>query len=135
MRMQSRAQYLAFAANVRRLTDSLIALAERDEKTQDLETGLKQVLNSLEHINMPTPVKSLKERGPFDRYENVITLNETLKVIDKEKLIEKLNNVLNADSTQTRRESALTAISFFDALESRALYHYSHPPATRRIAK
>jgi hypothetical protein len=83
MRVQSRARYLAFAANVRRLTDSLIVLAERDERTRNLEVGLRQVLNSLNSVNKPTPVKTLKDRGPFDRYENVITLNEILRVTDK----------------------------------------------------
>jgi hypothetical protein len=134
MRMQSRSRYLAFATSVRRLTDSLITLAERDERTLDLEVRLKQVLTSLEHINKPTPVKSLKDRGPFERYENVITLNEVLKATDKDDLIQKLNRVLNSDTKQTRRESALTAIRFFDALESRALYHYNHPPIAKRVA-
>jgi hypothetical protein len=125
---------LAFAANVRRLTDSLIVLAERDERTRNLEVGLRQVLNSLNSVNKPTPVKTLKDRGPFDRYENVITLNEILRVTDKKDLIEKLNSVLNSNTRQGRRNSALIAIQFFDALESRALYHYNHPPITKRVA-
>jgi hypothetical protein len=135
MRMQSRARYLAFAASVRKLTDSLIAVAERDERAPDLEVRLKQVLTSLEHIDKPTPVKSLKDRGPFDRYENVITLNEIWKkTADKNDLIEKLNSILSAQTKRKRRDSALKAIRFFDALESRALYHYNHPPNAKRLA-
>jgi hypothetical protein len=41
--------------------------------------------------------------------------------------------VIKSNTEEERKSSALEAIGFFDALESRALYHYNHPSPTQRL--
>lgn len=133
MRAESRARYLIFALRIRKLTDALIALVEEGKETPDLDKRLKEVLASLESVGERTSVKSLRERGSFGHYENVVTIDEVVRAQDKTMLIQKLNAVISAHTDRERRSSALNAISFFDALESRALYHYNHPSPTQRL--
>lgn len=134
MGTESRGRYLIFALRIRKLTDALIALVEEGRATPDLDEPLKEVLASLEGAGQPTSVQSLRQRGSFGHYENVVTMDEVMKAKDKTVLIQKLNNVIKSNTEEERRSSALDAISFFDALESRALYHYNHPSPTQRLA-
>jgi hypothetical protein len=133
MGSESRARYLIFALRIRKLTDALIALVEEGKATPDLDKPLKEVLASLEGAGQRTSVQSLRQRGSFGHYENVVTIDEVVKAQDKAALIDKLNIVINSDTEAERRSSALDAIGFFDALESRALYHYNHPSPTQRL--
>jgi ERCC4-type nuclease len=125
---------LGFALKVRKLTDSLIVLVEQGKKTPQLNDSLTEVLASIQGAGERTSVKSLRDRGAFGHYENVVTMNEVVSATDKGDLIKKLQDVLSSETEQERNKSAVEAIQFFDALERRALYHYSHPPVRRRTA-
>ena len=57
----------------------------------------------------------------------MLTMSEVVRAQNKTELIDKLNRVIKSKKVNERRQSALDAIDFFDALESRALYHYNHP--------
>lgn len=133
MGTESRGRYLLFALRIRKLTDALIALVEEGTATLDLDAPLKEVLVSLEGTGEPTSVQSLRERGPFGHYENVVTMDEVVKAQDKDILIQKLNSVMTSQTEEEKKTSALEAIGFFDALESRALYHYNHASPTQRL--
>lgn len=134
MRSDPRSRYLVFALKIRKLNDALIALVDEGQRSPELEALIKEVLVSLETAGGPTSVKSLKHRGPFAHYENVRTLREVIQPIDREQLVAKLNSVISAQSQEEIESSALDAIKFFDALESRALYHHNHPPVVKRVA-
>jgi hypothetical protein len=127
MGSESRSRYLVFALRIRKLTDSLIALVEEGQYPPDLNKGLKAVLASLAGSGERTKVRSLKDRGSFGHYENAVTIGEVVQAQDKAALIQKLKTVMSSKTPAERRASALQAISFFDALEGRALYHYNHP--------
>ena len=116
---------------MRKLTDGLITLVERGETPPGLAVNLKKVLASLENAGEVTSVKMLRKRGTFGSYENVVTINEVVRLSNKQDVVDKLTRVINARSKRTRQESAIDAIQFFDALERRALYHYNHPPLSR----
>jgi hypothetical protein len=133
MGTESRGRYLLFALRIRKLTDALIALVEEGRATPDLDEPLKEVLASLEDAGQPTSVQSLRQRGSFGHYENVVTIDEVVKAQDKAALIQKLSTVIKSNTEEERKSSALEAIGFFDALESRALYHYNHPSPTQRF--
>jgi hypothetical protein len=133
MGSESRSRYLVFALRIRKLTDSLIALVEGGQYPPDLKKGLRAVLASLAGSGERTRVRSLKNRGSFGHYENALTIGEVVQAQDKAALIQKLRTVMTAETPGERRTSALQAIDFFDALESRALYHYNHP-APRLVA-
>jgi hypothetical protein len=133
MGTESRGRYLIFALRIRKLTDALIALVEEGRIAPDLDERLKEVLASLENAGQPTSVQSLRQRGSFGHYENVVTIDEVVKAQDKAALIQKLQTVIRSNTEEDRQNSALEAIGFFDALESRALYHYTHPSPTQRL--
>jgi hypothetical protein len=80
MGAESRGKYLIFALRIRKLTDALIALVEEGRAMADLNESLKEVLASLEDAGKPTSVQSLRQRGSFGHYENVITIDEVVKV-------------------------------------------------------
>ncbi len=129
----SRARYLLFALTVRKLTDALIELVEEGKHSADLDKRLNEVLASLEGAGQRTSVKSIRDRGPFGRYENVVTIDEVVKVEDRAALMRMLKAVIAAHTENERRSSALKAIDFFDALENRALYRYNHPSPSRKF--
>lgn len=132
MKTDPRSRHLAFALKIRKLTDALIELVEDGARSPGLDTSLREVLATLETGGGPTSVRLLKKRGPFAHYENVVTLREVVRPEERNVLINKLNSVIEANSAEETENSALEAIKFFDALESRALYHHNHPPAVKR---
>jgi len=133
MTSESSSRYLTFALTVRKLTDALIVFVEEGTMPRGLEASLRKVLSSLENAGERTSVKALRKRGTFGHYENVVTINEVVRGSDKSDIVEKLNRVINARSQRQKRASAIEAVHFFDALERRALYHYSHPAVNREV--
>jgi hypothetical protein len=125
--MRTNARYLALALDIRRLSDSLILLAEENVSTPQMLEAIGRVISSLEGIGQQTSVKALRDRGIFGQYENVVTVNEAIKPAQREELIQKLRAILTPEPEAARRENALEAIEFFDSLERRALYRYNHP--------
>ncbi len=131
--MQSNSEYLTLALDVRKLTDSLIQLVEDGTPSEQLNASIQKVVTSLQGAGGKTPVKSLRERGTFGRYAGVRAISEVLGS-DREKLIAKLQAVIQPRPSEHRTESALAAIEFFDALERKALYHYNRAQLTKRSA-
>jgi hypothetical protein len=132
--MRSNSTYLTLALDVRKLTDSLISLVEGRGESDQLYAPLREVLASLESTGQKTSVKSLKERGAFGRHENVVTINRVLRGEDRSNFIKTLRAVISPTSPEQKRQGALEAIPFFDALERRALYYYGHPKPFKRVA-
>ena len=131
--MQTNSEYLTLALDVRKLTDSLIQLVEDGTPSEQLNASIQKVVTSLQGAGGKTPVKSLRERGTFGRYAGVRAISEVLGP-DRAKLIAKLQTVIQPQPSEQRTESALAAIEFFDALERKALYHYSRAQLTKRSA-
>ena len=131
MTTESRARYLIFALTIRKLTDALIELVEEGKRAPDLNKELKEVLASIESTVKRPSVKTVRDRGTFGHFEGAATIDEVVRGGDRAALIQKLNSVIEAKTIQEQRKSALKAIDFFDALESRALYRYNHPPKFR----
>lgn len=129
--MQSNSEYLTLALDVRRLTDSLIQLVERGTKSKELDSSILQVVASLMGVGEKVSVKGLRERGAFGRYASSRAMNEVVVGQNRGELIARLRAVIEPQTTEQRTESALQAIAFFDALERRALYHYSRAQAVR----
>jgi hypothetical protein len=134
MSTDTRYNYLAFALKVRKLTDSLISIAEGGVKTPQLDDSVREVLAAIENSGKHLSIKTLRATPAFGRYENVQTINEVLRASDKDGIIRKLQGVLEEQDSAERRRSALDAIGFFDSLERRALNRFRHPPSLPRQA-
>jgi hypothetical protein len=131
--MQANSEYLTLALDVRKVTDSLIELVEQGTPSDQLDASIRQVMFSLQGTGQAT-VKSLRERGPFGRYVGVRTMNEVFSDEQREAFAGTLKRVIDPQSPEQRRESALAAIPFFDALERRALYDDNRAKTARRYA-
>jgi hypothetical protein len=128
--MRTNSRYLALALDIRKLSDSLILLAEDNVESPYLFEAINRLLLSLQGADQKTSVKALRDRGTFGQYENVVMVNEVIPAPGRTELIQKLQAVLHSDSQDLRKENALQAIAFFDSLERRALYHFNHPKVT-----
>ena len=70
--MATNSRYLTLALDIRKLSDSLIKLAEEgDAESPVVRTSIQNLLVSLLNAGEKTSVKALRERGAFGRYENV----------------------------------------------------------------
>lgn len=130
--MGSGAKFLALALDVRKLTDSLIQLAEDGTVNTRLYPAIHEVLDSIRDVDQKTSVKALRDRGQFGRYPAVVTMSEVIRSADRQRVVQELCGVLNEQDPLQQKENALSAISFFDALERRALYHSARSHAKRR---
>jgi len=133
--MKANSRYLTLALHVRKITDSLINLAEGGHADPALAKMLPEMLVSLETSEDRTSVQRLRESGSFGNYENIITVNEVfVRPEDRKAMIRRIQQVLGQGSDQDRREGAIAAIPFLDAIERRALYRYSRPQVDRRVS-
>jgi hypothetical protein len=130
--MHTSSEYLTLALDVRKLTDSLVRLVEGGAPSDNLNASIRRVVNSLEGSGKTSVVKSLRERGPFGRYVGVRAIGEVFGAEKRKELAAKLSMVINPNSSEEQKESALAAIPLFDALERRALYHHNRAQATKR---
>ena len=85
--MQTNTRYLTLALDIRRLSDSLIMLAEENVETPDMLLAISRLLSSLKDAGQGTSVKALRDRGTFGQYENVVTVNEVIKAPQRLSLI------------------------------------------------
>jgi hypothetical protein len=133
--MRANSRYLTLALDVRKITDSLIRLAEKGQEGPDLPEILPRILASLDANGEGTAVQRLRASGSFGNYENIVTVNEVFeKPEDRTTVIQQIQQVLNAATPEERRNSAAAAIPYLDAIERRALYRYSRPQVDRRVA-
>jgi hypothetical protein len=132
--MRSGPKYLALALDVRKLTDSLIRLVEDGTDSAELYASIREVVASIEGAGKKTSVKALRERGTFGHYPSVLALNEIITPDNREELIERLQGVISPQGAEEQKENALQAITFFDALERRALYHSTRSQGKKAIA-
>jgi len=110
----------------------LIRLVEEGQESDSLSNSLNKVLASLDDTGGKTSVQRLRDSGSFGSYENMVTRKEAISPGDRVEIVSKLQAVIRPRSPEQRRDSAIAAIPFFDAIERRALYHYNHPQVDRR---
>jgi hypothetical protein len=132
--MRSGPKYLSLALDVRKLTDSLIRLAEEGTESQELYTSIRELIASIQGAGQKTSVKALRERGMFGYYPSVLAISEVITSENRNEVLQHLLGVLNTDDFEQRKENALEAIAFFDTLERRALYHSAHTQRKRSPA-
>jgi len=133
-KMAPNSRYLTVALDIRKISDSLIRLAEEGIKPPSLDDSIRQLVVSLQNVGEKTSVKALRERGAFGRYDSLRAVTEVIKPEQRNQLIGKLQAVMSSTSAALQRENALDAIDYFDAIERRALYHYNHSKDERRPA-
>jgi hypothetical protein len=128
-----RINYLSLALQARSAIKRLRQLAPGSVLSPELRSALKAALNSLTE---PTPQKGelyskLYDEDGFNRFEEVQTVEEVLRVLGDSKLKEEIGNVMAGD--RYTEEDVRATIRFFSALENRALYHYDDPSLAENL--
>jgi hypothetical protein len=125
--MRTNSGYLTLALDIRKLSDSLILLAEEGVQTPQMLDAMGRLIDSLEGVGQQTSVKALRDRGSFGLHESAMTLKEAITPEHRRELVSKLKALLTPEALEMKRETALEAVEFFDSLERRALYRYNNP--------
>jgi hypothetical protein len=91
-----------------------------------LRSALQAALNSLTN---PKPQQGLYSKlydeGGFNRFEEIQTVEEVIRVLDDPSLKDRIERILRGQKYTD--EDVRTVLGFFSAVENRALYHYDDP--------
>ena len=126
-----RSRYLALALDARKVIDALIVFVDTDEREDNLDESLQEVIESLQAVTEKKDIFSpARNRLAFSEYyEQVRTVDEALKPEERAQIVRKLLTVkaMQADM-QAQKSDAFDAIKLLSAIESRALYYYRPQP-------
>jgi len=120
-----RSRYLALALDARKVIDALILFVDREQRTDDLDQSLQEVIDSL-RVREEDIFSPLRNRLAFSEYyEQVRTVGES----DRAAIAGKLETVkANQATLEKQKQDAFDAIKLLSAIESRALYYYRPQP-------
>ncbi len=133
----NRSRYLLLALDARKVIDALVGFVDTGRRGSDLDKILKNAMESLKSVGRGGNVfEASRNRLAFGHYEQVRTVEEVRGVDDREGVIAGLSAVLDQSGPPEKQQQlALEALEFFHALEGRALQHYSHPPAPKKVLR
>ena len=124
-----RSRYLALALDARRIMDALVPFAETGQRNQFFETAVQEAISALAAVTEGTGANAVRSSLAFDEYEQVLTLDEIKNQQERRAVVSDLQRLAAADDREAQHEAAMRVLEFFFAVESRALYYYSRPPA------
>src|SRR5271169_283831 len=129
MQMASRGErvnYLSLALQARSAIKRLRLLLPPNEPTPQLKSALQAALNSLSDTKPHEDLCSkLYDEGGFNRFEQIQTVEEVIRVLDDPNLRDGIEHILKGP--EYTNEDVRATIGFFSAVENRALYHYDDP--------
>ena len=101
-------------------------LSPPSEPAPELRSALQAALKSLTSQKPQEGLYSkLYDEAGFNRFEEIQTVEEVIKVLNDPKLKDRIELIL--EGQKYTGEDVRTVIGFFSALENRALYHYDDP--------
>jgi hypothetical protein len=125
-----RSRYLALALDARRIMDALIPFVESGQRSESLETSVREAIDALTSVTEGTGTNVVHSNLAFDEYEQVLTLDEIKNQEDRKTVISDLVQIAGPDNGgEAQRQAAMRVLEFFFAVESRALQYYNRPPA------
>ncbi len=126
-----RTPYLQLALDARKVINALLRFMQtEDDVDPELLGSIQDASCSLRAISDRTSLFAhLQGRSAFEHYEQIQILGEVRETLKDDRLIEKLNAIIdrNVDAAARRRHAG-NVVAFFSALESRALHHYKKAP-------
>ena len=124
-RTVDRTNYLSLALDARKTVKALMQLSKGVETTS-LKEALEDTVESLRALKQGSSLSArLHPKSSFEYYEQIRTLQEVQSSMNDENLADKLS-ALNAEiDPNTQKQFLKIAITFFSALENRALQRYN----------
>ena len=121
-----RINYLSLALQARSAIKRLRVLLPANKPTPELRSALRAALNSLSDAKPhERPYSRLYDEAGFNRFEQIQTVEEVIRVLDDPNLKEGIERILKG--RKYTDEDVRSTIGFFSAVENRALYHYDDP--------
>ena len=121
-----RTNYLSLALDARKTIKALMQAAQTGTETDELKGAIRDTVQSLRALSTGALLfNNLHPQFPYQHYEQVKTLEEVQSVMKDENLADKLSELYGAIEPPHRDEIIKLAISFFSALENRALQRYN----------
>lgn len=121
-----RTNYLSLALDARKTIKALLQASETGSETQELKGAITDTVESLRALNTGALLFShLHPQSPYQHYEQVKTLEEVQTAMKEDNLADRLSELNDVLEPAHRRDLLKLAISFFSALENRALQRYN----------
>ena len=119
------ANYLSLALDARKAIKALLQFSEKGTESVELKEALNDTVESLRALSSGGSLFGrLHPQSPYQYHEQIKTLQEVQAAMKDDRLADKLSDLSsNSDRTQQGQNIRL-AITFFSALENRALQRY-----------
>lgn len=124
--LQDRARYLSLALFAQEVVAVLIKYVD-DDQDQKLRPTLEEAFQSLEAVEPKAEVLSHRRAAAFTNYEQLRTLDEVWKPIDREEAKRMIQMVLQEPRNLNAKPAASRLIDLFSRLQDRALWNFEQP--------
>lgn len=119
------ANYLSLALDARKAIKALLQFSEKGTESVELKDALDDTVESLRALTSGGSLfDRLHQQSPYQYYEQIKTLQEVQSAMKDEHLADKLSDLSSNPDPAQRRQNIQIAITFFSALENRALQRY-----------
>lgn len=119
------ANYLSLALDARKTIKALLQFSERGTESVELKEALNDTVESLRALTTGGSLFArLHSQSPYQYYEQIKTLHEVQSAMKDEHLADKLSDLSSNPDPSQQRQNINLAITFFSALENRALQRY-----------
>jgi hypothetical protein len=121
-----RTNYLSLALDARKTIKALMQASETGTETPQLQGAINDTVESLRALSSGELLFShLHPQFPYQHYEQVKTLEEVESAMKEKHLADRLAELKGTVDPAHRKEIIKLAITFFSALENRALQRYN----------
>jgi hypothetical protein len=126
--LQGRTQYLSLALFSQSVVSALLAFVDQN-KSEHLESSLREALGSLEDINSGNLHRFAQRRAVgFSSYEHLQTLDQVWSVPERDEAIRMISELLKQPvDDPAKKGDANRLIDLFVRLENQALWNFEQP--------
>jgi hypothetical protein len=121
-----RTNYLSLALEARKTIKELLQFSETGTESAELKEALNDTVESLRALSSGSSLFAhLHPRSSYEYYEQIRTLQEIQSVMKDENLADRLSALSGSLDANERKQNLEIALTFFSALENRALQRYN----------
>jgi hypothetical protein len=122
-----RTNYLSLALDARTTINALVHAAETGEQSPELTDAIEDTVESLKALDTGDLLYSrLRSQFPYQSFEQVKILEEVQTTMKESHVADKLSELAKHLDPEKKKEILALAITFFSALENRALQRYNN---------
>jgi len=121
-----RTNYLSLALDARKTIKALMQASATGTESAELKGAIEDTVESLRALSSGALLFArLHPQFPYQHYEQVKTLEEVQSAMKEEHVADRLSELNSTVDPEHRQQLIKLAITFFSALENRALQRYN----------